>query len=349
MNLLLFSSDVRRQYAKDVLTALAAPPGAVLRFRYRPEHVPPEVREAISSGAVVGADTMVCFVSGLVTKQPFMLPVRLATVVQAHLRGGTYVFNLRAGGYVDLRHRAEQLANLIVESKKLLADPHRRRRAAVHVVPRLPPAVDAVAADGAWDAWDETARRLAQHPTYADTYFLKLELTPTRPDQPVGFGPGGQLEVVDGQSFQLVATVYAQNYTPTDRWKVECTTGGSHLRVVSPDTHGIELKHDSVEFWLESSAARGKALSLATLQLARADGDVDSLDTLLGIPVLVRPSRRRLAGRILVTSIGALLVALPAVLGDSSPVWLSVCLALAGASLLATASILLGDGSQRGS
>jgi hypothetical protein len=161
-------------------------------------------------------------------------------------------------------------------------------------------------------------------------------------------GQSGQLEVVDSQSFQFVADIYARNYMPETQWTLQCKTEGSNLRVISHDSQDIELVHDAMEFWVQSSAPRSRAQSLVTIRLARVGRDLGSFDTLLRLPVSIRPARHRLAGRILVMGIAALLVGLPSVLGDSSPIWLRISLAVLGATLLTTASTLLGDSTSRG-
>ena len=62
---LLLSSDLRRRYAEDILTALAMPAGSMIQFRYEAAYVAPALQRAIADGTIVGSTALVAFSADL--------------------------------------------------------------------------------------------------------------------------------------------------------------------------------------------------------------------------------------------------------------------------------------------
>jgi hypothetical protein len=127
---------------------------------------------------------------------------------------------------------------------------------------------------------------------------------------------------------------------------LSCATDGTFLKVSSDDTYDVALRYDSVEFWLQPRTELFDALARATIKLTcdppnGGGGAPPPLTTNTYFPVVVVRSRSQLAIKIAGTAIGAFLVALPAILGQSSSLRLRVVVAVLGALLLAYSSIAI--------
>src|ERR1700684_1999094 len=83
LSVLLLSSNARRRYAEDILTALALPEGAVIQFRYETDYAAPALQQIVANGKVLGETAMLGFVADVESLTPFLLPVRIATITQA--------------------------------------------------------------------------------------------------------------------------------------------------------------------------------------------------------------------------------------------------------------------------
>lgn len=74
--LLLLSSNVRRRYAEDILTALALPPGATIQFRYEDEYIAKSVDRSVEKGSLDLTEAVLAFIADAESQTPFVVPVR---------------------------------------------------------------------------------------------------------------------------------------------------------------------------------------------------------------------------------------------------------------------------------
>jgi len=352
---LLLSSNVRRRYAEDILTALALPDGALIQFRYDAEYVASPLQQRIADHSILGETCLIGFVSDVSSNDisagdppsPFFLPVRLANIVSADPVGDFFVLQLRVREYPNLRDwplKEKDSTELFSDGGKFLnrlsemnGDKH------VPATTRFP---DPRVSDDGDQAqlWLGVVRRLACHPTFAKSYFLRVEPPRFRKAREPVFDSTGTLSLTDRQSARLRATLYSREYSDEKRVVLSCTTDGRFLRISSDDTYDVALRYDIVEFWLQPNAANFDALARVTLTLANANytGTSDnSLTARVQIPVKIRRSRSTLLLRVITSAVGAFLVALPAILGPSFPIKLRVLSAVLGAMLIAIAAIVI--------
>jgi hypothetical protein len=349
---LLLSSDVRRRYAEDILTALALPRGALVRFRYDAEYVASGLQQRIADHSIINEQCLIGFVSGIESadisdansSRCFFLPVRLAEIVSAEPVADFFVLQLRVHRYPNLGDwPLTKSTELFNEGRKFISRLIESNGEYRPATTRFPdPRVND---DGDQDQlWLGVVRRLASHPTFANSYFLRVEPPRfKRAPEPV-FDQAGRLSLTDRQSARLQTTIYSKGYSDTNRIVLSCSTDGRFLRVSSNDKYDVALRYDSVEFWLQPSAANFDALAHVTLALGVTDPDATddiSLTTHVQLPVFVRRSRSTLLLRVMSSSVGAFLVALPAILGPEFPVKWRVLSAVLGAVLIAFAAIVI--------
>lgn len=349
---LLLSSDARRRYAEDILTALASPSGALVRFRYDAEYVASGLQQRIADHSIINEQCLIGFVSGIESvelsdansSRCFFLPVRLAEIVSAEPVADFFVLHLRVHRYPNLSDwPLTKSTELFSEGRKFISRLVESNGEYRPATTRFPdPRVND---DGDQDQlWLGVVRRLASHPTFANAYFLRVEPPRfKRAHKPV-FDHEGRLSLTDRQSARLQTTIYSKGYSDTNRTVLSCWTDGRFLRVSSDDKYDVALRYDSVEFWLQPSAAEFNALAHVMLTLGVTDSDVtgeSSLTTHVEIRVLVRRSRSTLLLRVMSSSIGAFLIALPAILGPGFSVKWRVISAVLGAILIAFTAIVI--------
>jgi hypothetical protein len=347
--LLLLSSDTRPRYAEDILTALALPAGATIQFRYEDDYVAQALQISIAENKpdrpVVGTQAILGFVSNADPLKPFVVPVRFATVVEVVHLARVYTFRLRIGSYVDLGQYAGTLDDIENFSREFL-----RRVAATNgkYCPALTafPDLHVRESSDAPEHWQDTARRLLLHKTFQDSYFLRIDTPVAQNGRSLQFNADGRLEVLDQQSVRILTHFYAEKYEPLVKPALACRTDGTFLRVSSDDEHEIAHRYDSIEFWLHPAALNFDTLSRVTISLDSKNTQGGLLPARAKFPVLVRRSTSKLIARVLAAAFGALLVALPAILGPSSPLQLRIFSALVGAILLAVATVFLNSASK---
>jgi len=346
--ILLLSSNLRRRYAEDILTALALPEGALIQFRYDAEYVAPSLQQIVANGRVIGAKVILGFIADASSPAPFVVPVRIATMTHAENVADMFILRLRVGDYPDLADSPMSLAEINTESKRFydkLVQLNGRYYPAVVKFPNL----GLNSTGDPAQKWIGIVRRLASHATFATSYFVRIDPPLSTSRRRVSFDPSGSLHLRDGQSVKLPVSFYSTQYSEGTRVSLSCATDGTFLRVSSDDTYDVALRYDSVEFWLQPSTESFDALARATIRLTcdqagSAATNPAPLTTNVYFPVVVVRSRSRLAIKVAASAIGAFLVALPAILGQESSLRLRVVVAVTGALLLAFATIVITRG-----
>lgn len=348
---LLLSSDARRRYAEDILTALALPEGALIQFRYDVGYVAPSLQQRIADGSVHGEQCLIGFVSGADssdasganTDSCFFLPVRIAEIVTADQVGDFFVLRLRVKSYPNLEDwPLKDRGELFAEGGKFIRRLIESNSGYCPATGKFPDPRVSAEGDQA-QFWLGVVRRLVTHPTFSDSYFLRVERPRFKHARNPVFDATGRISLTDRQSTTLQTTIYSRGYSDDRGTVLSCTTDGRFLRVSSDDTYDVALRYDTVEFWLQPNSANFDALARVTLTLGPTSATTggSSLTTNVKLPVLVRRSRSTLMLRVMTSAAGAFLVALPAILGAGFPVRLRVLSAVVGAILIALAAIVI--------
>jgi hypothetical protein len=276
---------------------------------------------------------------------PFLLPIRIATITHAENVADMFVLRLRVGGYPDPSDSPMNLTEICTDSAKLYAKLVQSNGGHYYPATVKFPNLHISSAGDPAQKWIGIARRLTLHPTFAASYFMRIEPPVSTSRRKVSFDGLGTLRLNDGQSVKVPVSFYSAQYSEGSRVTLSCTTDGTFLKVSSDDTYDVALRYDSVEFWLQPRTELFDALARATIKLScdtpKGDGGPRPLTTNTYFPVVVARSRSRLAVKIAATAVGAFLVALPAILGQSASLRLRVLVAVLGALLLAYASIAI--------
>lgn len=339
---LLLSSDLRRRYAEDILTALAMPAGSMIQFRYEAAYVAPALQRAIADGTVVGSKAIVAFIADRDTDKPFLVPVRFAPVVWARCVADIFIIKLQVGAYVNLDHYPRAMDDIVTDSARFIAHLVAANGGFYPAVLSFPDLHVEEAADPATH-WLGAARRLLLHSTFANSYVLRIDEPVTQRGRALEFNSTGRLTVIDQESVHLPVSFYAERYDPDAKPLLACSTDGTFVRVSSDDEYEIALRYDSVEFWLHPAALNFDTLSRVTITLRSQDGTSGFVPAHARFPVTVRRSTSNLVTRVTLTAAGAMLVALPAILGAGSPLQLRIAAAVTGAAILAVVTVVLGS------
>ena len=328
------------------MTALALPEGAVIQFRYEADYVAPSFQQIVANKKALGGTAVIGFIADAGTQAPFVLPIRIATIIHAENVADMFILKLRVGGYPDPGDGPMSLSEIHIESAKFYARIVQSNGG--HYYPatnkfhnlHLSPEGDAA------QKWIGIVRRLALHTTFATSYFVRIDQPVSTSRRKVSFDDLGTLRLSDGQSVKVPVSFYSTQYSEGTRVVLSCTTDGTFLKVSSDDTYDVALRYDSVEFWLQPRTELFDALARATIRLTcdpsnGGAGAPPPLTTNAYFPVVVVRSRSQLAMKIAGTAIGAFLVALPAILGEGSSLRLRVVVAVLGALLLAYSSIAI--------
>jgi hypothetical protein len=305
--LLLLSSDDRPRYAEDIQTVLALPNGAIIEFRYRMRWVAPALQEAVRHQEVVGAVAVLGFVGADRHHEPFVLPVRYATVAEVELVADMVIFQLRVRGYPNLDLYPRSFEEIVEMSRGVIGQLKRREKfyPATSSFPAMP---DEILADAA-HRWLSAVRLLALHPTFKDSYFLRVASVETT-RRKLRFDAEGKIAIAGDESLRITTYFFATHYSPDGDFKLTCSTDGANLRVASDNVYHVALRYDSVEFWIQPAGQNYDTSSLVSISLASEKAGALTIAANVRLSLVVRRSRSRTLRRWAVVSAGAVLVGL---------------------------------------
>jgi len=354
-SVLLFSSNLRRRYAEDILTAIALPRGAVIQFRYGAPYVTAELQQRVATQSILGTRAVIAFIADFPGAEPspspgilpFIVPVRAARFVYARSFADFFILRLQVDDYPDLsqmtRSEVRERSRVFYDH---LVDMNQRYYPAVTRFPNVDLGDNPDIDDSL--RWLSVVERLALHNTFASSYFVRME-QPTLPNgKTADFDAVGRLSLRDGQTTKLNVNFLGKEYSEQSKKVLMCATDGRFLRVSSDNSYEVAHRYDSVEFWLQPNTENFDSLARVTIRLetkGSSTSETDSyLTTSVNIPVVVKRSRPRLALRLSLTAGGAILVALPAILGQHSSLRVRIVAAVLGAFLLAYATVMVSRG-----
>jgi hypothetical protein len=245
------------------------------------------------------------------------------------------------GSYVNLDHYPNKMDDILKSSHKFVTHLVAANEGYYPALDRFGDLGVRESKDPASD-WLKTAQRLRQYKTFSSSYFLRVGTPTTQGGSELKFGEDGRLAVVDQQSVRLRVSFFSGIYDQEEPLTLKCGTDGTFLRVSSDDVHNIALRYDTVEFWLHPSGLNFDTLSRVTVALTSKSPESSLVPAYCRLPVVIRRSTSRMLTRIAASSTGALLIALPAILGLGSPLELRISSAVLGAALLAVSTIALG-------
>ena len=344
-DILFLSSNARRLYAEDILTSLAAPPGFIIQFRYQTSDVAPELQRIASNGQLIGKQGLIAF-RARIEDDDFVLPVRCVTVKEVMLAGLFFVLKLRIAAYPNLSQYPANDTALKTKSKDFLArtlemnDNH-----SFAALTKFPTFDNYTTTSNEADSWFTVATRLAKSEAYANAYFARIE-TPKRDEQPLYFDESGTLRLTEEKLIKLVCHYYSEEDVGASNKKLVCAADSNFLRVSSTTEYPYLSRYDSVEFWLQPSLVNYPTQTLARVALEESTHSPTSneLASRVLFSVIIERSRSQVAARATLGGVGAFLLALPAILGSESDVWLRVVLAVLGALIISYVTVYMSAG-----
>ncbi|MDF5751762.1 hypothetical protein [Spongiactinospora sp. TRM90649] len=300
----------------------------------------PALRRWVADRSVVGRSCVVAFVADRQSGSPFLLPVRHALVADAECAAGVCVFRLRMGDYTDLDDYPVTEDELRAEGHRYLDQLIALNDGQFYLATGCFPS-RSMANDGMHSGparWAGAAGRLAQHPTFRDSYFIRIDEPVLDRGGPVPFDEQGRLLLSDRRAVRLKVWFRTHGSVEGDERRLSCVTDGAHLRISFEDFCDIGSPYDAVEFWLQPSPVGFDALTRVTVAHGR-EGEHPEISA--GFPVVVRRSRSRLLTRVTLSALGAFMIGLPAIVGADSPLLVRVLFAIVGTALLSVSTIAI--------
>ncbi len=338
LSLTLFTSDSRQQYLNDALAVLATPPGSIFHFRYEARYLPKPAFPLLADGSAVGSRLLLAFRQevGDISHEQTLIPLRWGTLTAVD---STYdVYNLTFGclGYPVIipkgsdSDNADELRTRAADYKASMKEGD--WRLPVHL--GFPDFVDTTSDDDSRHQWLRIARLLATHKPLCDMHLLRIDTPRDDRGAPLIVDVDGRFLSRQGCYSSIRFDYYAAEMrasAPTLNAMVQ----SGHLRLFSEARHELGSRYGTGELCVQGEEVAGPTRTEVVISLVEDANDPTRTVVRLGF--VVRRSTRALILRVVVTGIGAALVALPGILQGTVPTWLKATSASIGALALAYA------------
>lgn len=329
----LFTSDSRPKYINDALSVLSLPPGSRYQFRYELKYLPASVQALFEAGEVGDIRLLIAFKSEpkVVGDKTIIVPLRWARVVEVERITDFFVIRFSVEGYPVFRGNQvpsnrgslEEISNKYLDSV-----PQSEMKLPVHLG-----ATNLVETSDNADknAWIVIARVMSFHKIFAEVHFLRVSTPTSDKGNELWRDAEGNFEIKEGNYLHIPIDYFASSYSESEPI-LEVIPDGQTLRIASGGKTRLDSRYDSIKVWLQAKDVSGRTRS--EIQIHTEGGKATCPQTVVRMPLVVRNSVFTVVAKTLVSGLGAVLIAMPGLLGPSADLWLRGILAAAGALLV---------------
>lgn len=314
--LFLFSSNIRPLYEQDVLDVLAAPSGAVYRFRYENRWIEPDSRERWLN---LGTDTEVLVHYSLQQRaryhEPILIPIRRGGIRQTFAEGGTLFVEFALGDYVtlpepvrtddgvlDMAAEARRYTDYLAE--KDVPRPYSSSAGLGFDVLRdsaspLDLTADQVA------AFERLTKYLNPTDSFRDARFYRfLRLSARDDDTELMPGTDGVIEVEGGRTYTLELFHY-QPAEVTTASSFSVSVDGSIIQIIGRAGFDVGSRYDRIPIPLVAVQSE-RYESRETVLVVEPDAGVHGPE--LRLPIRVQPPTKKLVAGTFLSAAALVLV-----------------------------------------
>lgn len=332
--LYLFTSSIRELYIADAVDLLAAPEGALYRFRYDSAYVDEATRSEWESPALVGCQVAVNF--SLQHPADFhpaiFIPLRAGVLEATQVEGDTYVVYFRVGRYLSLvdearwspKERKVPVQEYTAEVKKLLGA-GRNPDDSIHAILGPQPTSIFSSLQDAGKSFAAVVRFLTPGLSFSPRIYWRVaQIVNNAGRKPISIDSRGNLSLTAGQDYTLYLAHY--QYDPLSSEAVLGLSVPKSMELVGPDRITLRSRYDMIPirlFCLHREDVVTAELSIAT--------EYPSKGPTVRIPVVVSPSIGQAASSPLLGVAAAIALAMPAIFASDRLLVPRICLAIGGA------------------
>lgn len=321
------------RYRRDILRAIAQPPGSLLQFRYDRNLVSGTVIKRVSESGLQNDRCLVVYWDEEAPKgTPNLIPCRFGRIIQSGVPGTIVTIEFRLEGYAyaeDLnafRKEFQDLGLIDVEGKcEILVNP-------------IPLALTKVVESTEIAVWQSLVSQLAPRPKFVgEDFFFTLDSIARRKPRKQLELQGGKLELDSGSEYDLGFFVYHPDHPDKASLDGRINLLSSHeaLMTSSGAPIVVDSPYDYTYARLRTGTPDEKQHATLTIQLETSK-HLESMNFVLDMPV--KGAWRRIAGGIVLVG---LLLALPQLITWISTEWLRRTITLVS-QLVAAAVVALG-------
>ena len=340
----LFSSDSTVQYIKDIFSVLSLPRGSVFQFRYQSNYIDPRIRGIFNNNDNLNLKALIAFRSKASSSddQCFCVPIRWVKIKSIIQISNGYTVNFEINGYPsytsDFRNKSTSFQG-INESAKLFFHQMGNNDYAVWGESLAIVNLDDEA-DRDSENWFEIVRRLTLLPDYKDYHFLKCS-SPYMEKINNEMGTYEKIkcnvennftQFIEEKCVYIDVEYYSANYDQSKKRQIEVFVDENILSKAKGLRTTLQSRYGTIKLGLQSKKVTNKTITEVVINTNSSIPD--ELQTEITFPVIVIKNKIHKILKAIITSIGALLVAMPGIINDSLDIGWNILIAGLGVFVL---------------
>jgi hypothetical protein len=326
----LSTSDARPKYSKDILNVLALPQGSKYQFRYENNYIPSDLKHhlAKNKGILKGVKVLIAFKSKL-HENNFIVPIRWAVLDEIKKISDFYIIKFEIGNYpvVDAEPSIESICKKTNDFLCTL-------NAVDSTLPVLKGYENLVNPDDEErniDAWVLVSKQLALHPTFSNVHFLRVSTIRDIEDKSLSLA-NNFYECKEVSFYNFYIDYYAINYVKAET-EINIKINSELVRLASNSVVSLDSRYDSFKTSFQTYEVPGNSFAEISI-FANCEND-QLPKTSVSIPLKIIKSKNLLFLRIIASTLGATLLAIPSLLEPTTNKFIKVLLIALGALTLA--------------
>lgn len=340
----LFSSSSTVQYIKDIFSVLSLPRGSIFQFRYQSDYIDPRVRGIFDNNNNLDLKALVAFRSSTSSPddQCFYVPIRWAKIKSIIQISNGYTVNFEIHGYPiytpDFRNKSTSFQGINESAKRFFQQMGNNDYAVWGESLAIVNLDDDVDRDS--ENWYEIVRRLTLLPDYKDYHFLKCSFPyMEKIDNDLGTYEKIECNVennftqfIEEKCVYIDIEYYSANYDQSKKRQIDVFVDENILSRAKGLRTTLQSRYGTIKLGLQSKKVTNKTITEVVINTNSSIPD--ELQTEITFPVVVIKNKIHKILKSIITSIGALLVAMPGIINDSLDVGWNILIAGLGVLVL---------------
>ncbi len=329
----LFSSDSRPQYTKDIFNILALPHGGVYRFRYKEKYIHSDIIGDLDNNKIKGTIALIAFRTNLdvVENKQFFVPVRWALIKSVQKSADFYLIDFAVMDFAvfnkEFDDNCRNFDNINSLAKKYFTTKDKVEAFIVKNTPNIVIAYNKANKTNdkkETDNWLKVIETLHVYPRFEKCYFFKALIIRN------GLAKIFKSSVIREGGRTNINIDY-NNFCDISDSEINIEYDECLLIPSGDKKTKIECRYDSALFAFQAKSVLSKTPTQIILN-CRSSQDIE---TKIKIPLEIKRNYFFLITRVILSLAGAILIGLPGILPDTTPIETTVSMFIAGSLLIA--------------
>lgn len=316
----LFSSEATEQYIKDIFSVLSLPRGSRFEFRYQSDYIDPKVISIFDN--FTAKDTIRAIITfcsdNKSDEKSFYIPIRWVTIDSVEKLSNAYIVGFYICGYPeyssDFKNESRSFEGINRNTINFFQNINRSKYAVWGEPLTIVETIDSCEREK--ENWFEIVSRLTLVSGYEDYYFFRCSSLYSKS---VGKNKlkkskckkQGNLFIIEyGKSAYIDIEFFSKKYDNKKKRQISVFVDDNKLSKTQGLKTSLQSRYGSIKLGFQTK----KVATNTITEIVINTGALDEFQTEIILPVIIVKKIYKRIFKSLVTAVGALFIALPAIL-----------------------------------